>query len=143
MMFSSLMASAANFLTLSASLSVAISSSLSAQRNAFSSNSTRSIVSCFATILERIVIRTRLHQASESMLRQLCDDASDTVLIENNGVAPEVTTHFQATPLFSIRTVLLVSSERCCSIDADARCKQALKMHSHSPTSNAKAKFYH
>ena len=30
--------------------------------------------------------RARLHQASVSTLRQLCDDASDTVLIENNGV---------------------------------------------------------
>ena len=29
------------------------------------------------------------NQASVSMLRQLCDDTSDTVLIENNGVAPE------------------------------------------------------
>ena len=33
-------------------------------------------------------LRTRLHRASASMLRQLYDDASDTVLIENNGVAP-------------------------------------------------------
>ena len=30
-----------------------------------------------------------LHQASASMLRQLCDDASDTVLIENNRVLSE------------------------------------------------------
>ena len=28
--------------------------------------------------------RTRLHQASVSMLRPLCDDASDSVLIEIN-----------------------------------------------------------
>ena len=34
-------------------------------------------------------VRARLHQASSSTLRQLCDDASDTVLIENNGVAQE------------------------------------------------------
>ena len=34
-----------------------------------------------------IVIRARLHQVSESMLRQIVHDASDTVLIENNGVA--------------------------------------------------------
>ena len=33
--------------------------------------------------------RARLHQASESRLRQHCDDASDTVFIENNRVAPE------------------------------------------------------
>ena len=30
----------------------------------------------------------RLHQASASMLRLLCNDTSDTVLIENNGVTP-------------------------------------------------------
>ena len=34
-------------------------------------------------------VRARLHQASASMLRQRCDDACDSVLIENNGVAPE------------------------------------------------------
>ena len=34
-------------------------------------------------------VRARLHQASASMLRQLCDDACDSVRIENNGVAPE------------------------------------------------------
>ena len=33
------------------------------------------------------LIRVRLHQTSASTLRQLCDDASDTALIENNGVA--------------------------------------------------------
>ena len=31
-----------------------------------------------------------LHQASASTLRQLCDDASNTALIENNGVAPDL-----------------------------------------------------
>ena len=34
----------------------------------------------------KITFRARLHQASESMLRQLCNDASYTVLIEKNGV---------------------------------------------------------
>ena len=33
--------------------------------------------------------RVRLHQASASMLRQLCDDACDSVLIEINGITPE------------------------------------------------------
>ena len=32
-------------------------------------------------------VRTHLHQVSVSMLRQLCNYASKTVLIENNGVA--------------------------------------------------------
>ena len=36
-----------------------------------------------------LTLRAHLHQASVSTLRQLCDDASDSVLIENNGVAPE------------------------------------------------------
>ena len=34
-------------------------------------------------------IRARLYRVSVSMLRQLYNDASDTVLIENNGVAPD------------------------------------------------------
>ena len=34
-------------------------------------------------------LRARLHQASASMLRQLSDDACDSVVIENNGVTPE------------------------------------------------------
>ena len=33
-----------------------------------------------------------------------------------NGVA----THFQPTPFFSMRTVQLVSSQSCCSVEADA-----------------------
>ena len=39
----------------------------------------------------------RLHQASESMLRQLCDGASNTVLIENN----DVTRKWVAIPFWS------------------------------------------
>ena len=42
-------------------------------------------------------VRARLHQASESMLQQLCDDASNTVLTENNGVA----WRWVATPFWS------------------------------------------
>ena len=34
-------------------------------------------------------LRAHLHQKSASTLRQLSDDASDAILIENNGVAPE------------------------------------------------------
>ena len=34
-------------------------------------------------------VRARLHQASASTLRQLCNDATGSVLIENNGVTPE------------------------------------------------------
>ena len=32
-------------------------------------------------------LKARLHQTSVSTLPQLCNDASNTVLIENNGVA--------------------------------------------------------
>ena len=39
--------------------------------------------------LVHIHVKPRLYQASLSTLRQLCDDVSDTVLIENNRVAPE------------------------------------------------------
>ena len=34
---------------------------------------------------QQCYLMTRLHKASASMLRQLCDDASNSVLIENNG----------------------------------------------------------
>ena len=33
-----------------------------------------------------VQLKASLHQASESMPRQLCNDVSDTVLIENSGV---------------------------------------------------------
>ena len=49
------------------------------------------------------------------------------ILIENNGVAQNgVVTHFRMTSLFSVRTVLLASSQSCRSIDTDAWCKWAL-----------------
>ena len=41
---------------------------------------------------ETLPLGARSHRVSASTLRQLCDDASDTVLVENNGVA----THFGA-----------------------------------------------
>ena len=34
-------------------------------------------------------IKARLHQVSTSVQSQRCDDASDTVLIQNNGVTPD------------------------------------------------------
>ena len=40
--------------------------------------------------LQYQVVRVRLHQASDSTLRQLCDDASNSVLIENIGDAPKL-----------------------------------------------------
>ena len=38
--------------------------------------------------ISEVRFRTCLHQASASTLRQLCDDVSDFVLIENNRVPP-------------------------------------------------------
>ena len=59
-----------------------------------------------------ITFRVSSHQASASTLRQLCDDANDTVLIENSGIALDrVETHFRVTPFFSMRAVSLASSQ--------------------------------
>ena len=61
--------------------------------------------------------------------RQCCDDVWDSVLIENNRVAPElVATHCQVSPLISMRTELLVSWQSCRSVDAEASCKWVLKV---------------
>ena len=35
-------------------------------------------------------------------------------------------TQSETTPLFSMRAILLVLSQSCCSVDSDARCKRAL-----------------
>ena len=62
--------------------------------------------------------------------RQTCDDACDSVLIENSGVASKwirLQTDSRVTPLFSMRTELLASWQSCRSFDADAWCKRALK----------------
>ena len=68
------------------------------------------------------------------MLRQRCDGATDTVAIENNGsLQIRVPTHSGTTPLFSMSTVSLASSQHCRSVDTDAQCKWALKACSHRP----------
>ena len=76
-------------------------------------------------MIPQFVLRVRLHQASASTLRPLCDDTSDTSLIENNGLQ----SHSGVTPLFSMRTVLLTSSQSCRIAYADARyrCRWALR----------------
>ena len=61
-------------------------------------------------------VKARLHQASLLTLRQLCNDASDTVL-KKNGLQPQS----GGTPLISMRTGLLASSQNCFSVDADAQ----------------------
>ena len=61
----------------------------------FGSNESKVLINCpelleilLANITNRI--RVHLYQASASTLRQLRDDASDSDLIENNGVTPEL-----------------------------------------------------
>ena len=52
------------------------------------------------------------------MLPQLCNEAGDTVLSENNGVAQKwVATHSGVTPLFSMRTESLASLQSFQIID--------------------------
>ena len=51
--------------------------------------------------------------------RERCDNSAMTL---QNGFA----THFQASPLISMRTESLASSQSGRSIDADASCKRAL-----------------
>ena len=60
--------------------------------------------------LSRNYVRVRLHQASASRLRPLCDDASDSVLIEINGD----TWKWVANPFWSDSTV--VNENRIASI---------------------------
>ena len=71
-----------------------------------------------------IRVKAHLHQASAPMLQQLCDDTSDYVLFENNGVAWKwVATPFWSSPIVYNETKSLVSSQSCRSIGADAWCK--------------------
>ena len=75
----------------------------------------------------RCALKARLHQVSASTLWQLSDDASDTALTENNGVfRMGLQPTCQVTLLFTMRTVSLVSSQNCHSVDADAWCRRAL-----------------
>ena len=53
-------------------------------------------VACIGWYVLVFQLRTRLQQVSESMLRQICNDAIDSVPIENKEVAPEwVARHFR------------------------------------------------
>ena len=66
--------------------------------------------------------------------RQCCDISAMTLAILFSLKTMELlqigaATHFQVSPLFSIRTVMLASSQRCRNVDADARCNRALKVH--------------
>ena len=52
-------------------------------------------------VVNMIVVRASSHQASASILLQLCDNASDSVLIEINGDASK----WIANPFWSCRSV--------------------------------------
>ena len=67
----------------------------------------------------QFVLRARLHQASASSIL--------FSLKTMESLQNEIVTHFSATPLFSIRTVTLASSQSCRSVDANAWCKWALR----------------
>ena len=58
---------------------------------------------CDLSPILRITLRAHLHQASASTLRPLCDDASNSVLIEINGDACK----WVANPFWSVITELL------------------------------------
>ena len=61
------------------------------------------------------------------MLRQLCDDTSDTILIENSAVTQKwVATYIGVTPLFSMKAVWLASLQHWWSFGVDFQCKRAL-----------------
>ena len=65
--------------------------------------------------------------------RQCCDNSAITLAIlfslkTVESLENRLQTHFGATPLFSMRTVLLSSSQSCRSVDADAWCKWALSV---------------
>ena len=75
------------------------------------------------TPLKSARLGAHLHQASASRLRQLCNDASNSVLIEIRGVAWK----WVANPFLSASCFLWEQNcKRCCSIEADAWCKWAL-----------------
>ena len=73
-----------------------------------------------------------LHQASQSTLRPLCDDTSDSVLIEIKGDAWKwVAIHFGATSLFSMGTGSLASLQSYRIVNSDACCEWIFRVCSH------------
>ena len=56
------------------------------------------------------------------MLGQICDDASDTVLIENNGVAPDWGCNTFSSDIIVFNENSIITECR----HADARCKRPL-----------------
>ena len=71
-------------------------------------------------------LKAYLHQASSSALQELCDDAGDTVLNENDGVTPEwsCNPHLEGLQCFQWEQY----HQSCRSVDADACCKRALNV---------------
>ena len=68
-------------------------------------------------------LRAFLHQASVSTLRQLCDDATDNAVIENNGVTPD----WGCNPwMFNFDV----------HANADVKCEQSITIYNNRPTLN-------
>ena len=62
------------------------------------------------------------------MLLQFCDDACDSVLIENNGIASESGCNpFSSDSIVFNENRITRSSQSCSSVDTDAGCKWALR----------------
>ena len=82
------------------------------------------------------VYTTRQHQR--------CDNSAVTLAIlfslkTMESLLTGVATHFKATPLFSMRTISLVSLRSGRSLDIDAWCKRTVKVYLHWMKANAKA----
>ena len=79
-------------------------------------------------IIDRIMDQTDIFNHNIRLNFVMCEQGLILLYMKTmeslqNGVA----THFEVTPLFSVRTVFLASSQCCRSTDADAWCKWAKK----------------
>ena len=72
-----------------ASSSLPLVTGLLFQRTFFTQLSLLFSITIIVQFTQNVHVRARLYQTSGSMLWQLCNDISDSVLIENNGVTPE------------------------------------------------------
>ena len=76
--------------------------------------------------IEKETLRVHLHQASALMLRQLCKDDSDNVLMESNAVAPEWGCNPFSSDFSGFKENSIASLQHWRSVDADAWCKRTL-----------------
>ena len=85
------------------------------------------VSTCTGESALRDTLRARLHQASPSTRSQRCDDASDTALIEINGVSPE----WVETPFWSNSVSIVFNEINIASTIAIACCKRNLSVFLH------------